>query len=160
MSYFQVEEKNMLTNRTLLFHLQSFITILSIIIIGLILVPDLSEQVLANPLKVTIAPFPAMSLLIFLLFVFNKIVRDLDNRIHSLKEVFVGVVIVFIISVLIFVGTGLILGFLQSVDKKVFLFSFLLGLIIFCLFRISNLYTMAIITGMSEGIILYIIFRW
>jgi hypothetical protein len=150
----------MFTNRTFLFYLQSLIAIFSMAIIGLILVPDFGEQVSAHLLKVTIAPFPSISLLIFLLFVFNKIIRDLDDKVYSLREILIGSIVVFLISVLIFVGTDLALSFMQSIDKKIFLFSFFLGLIVFCLFRISNLYTMAIITGMSEGIILYIIFRY
>lgn len=150
----------MLTNRTLLFYLQSLIAIVSMIIIGLILVPDLTEQVSANMLKVTIAPFPAISFLIFLLFVFNQIIRDLDDKAYSWKAIVFGFTVVLTISALIFIGTGLVLTFLQSIDKKIFLFSIFLGLIIFCLFRISNLYTMAIITGLSQGIILYIIFRY
>jgi hypothetical protein len=150
----------MLTNRSFLFYLQSLIAIVSIAIIGLILVPDLTEQVSANLLKVTIAPFPSISLLIFLLFVFNKIIRDLDDKIYSFFQILIGSLIIILISTLIFIGTGEALSFMQSVDKKVFLFSIFFGLIIFFLFRISNLYTMAIITGMSEGIILYIIFRY
>jgi len=130
------------------------------VIIGLILVPDFTEQVSANLLKVTIAPFPSISLLIFLLFVFNKIIRDLDDKVYSLSEIVIGSAIVVIISALIFLGTGLTLAVLQSIDKKIFLFSIFLGMIIFSLFRASNLYTMALITGLSEGIILYIIFRY
>jgi hypothetical protein len=150
----------MLTNRSFLFYLQSLIAIISIAIIGLILVPDLTEQVSANLLKVTIAPFPSISLLIFLLFVFNKIIRDLDDKIYYFFQILIGSLIIILISTFIFIGTGDALSFMQSVDKKVFLFSIFFGLIIFFLFRISNLYTMAIITGMSEGIILYIIFRY
>ncbi len=150
----------MFTNRTLLFYLQSLIAIFAMMIIGLIIVPNLSEQVSANILKVTIAPFPSISLLIFLLFVFNKIIRDLDNQVYSVKEVLIGFTTVFLFSVLIFIGTEFVLSVFQSIDKKIFLFSIFLGLIIFFLFRISNLYTMAIITGLSEGIILYIIFRY
>jgi len=150
----------MLTNRTLLFYLQSLIAIFAMMIIGLIIVPNLSEQVSANILKVTIAPFPSISLLIFLLFVFNKIIRDLDNKVYSIKEILIGFTAVLLFSVLIFIGTGFVLSVLQSIDKKIFLFSIFLGLIIFFLLRMSNLYTMAIITGLSEGIILYIIFRY
>ena len=64
----------MFTNRTFLFYLQSLIAILAMMIIGFILVPDLTEQMSDHVLKVTIAPFPALSLLIFLLFVFNQII--------------------------------------------------------------------------------------
>ena len=148
----------MFTNRTFLFYLQSFIAILAMMIIGFILVPDLTEQMSAHVLKVTIAPFPALSLLIFLLFVFNQIIKDLDDKVYSFAEMLIGFTTVLIILGLIFVGTGFALSLLQSIDKKIFLFSLLLGLIIFFLLRISNLYTMAIMTGLSEGIILYIIF--
>jgi hypothetical protein len=150
----------MLTNRSLLFHLQSLIGIFAIAIIGLILIPNFAEQVSQHLLKVTIAPFPSISLLIFMLFVFNQIIRELDDKIYSLREIAVGSAIVIFVTVLIFVVTGLGLSFMQSVDKKIFLFSFFLGLIIFCIFRISNIYTMAIITGLSEGVILYIIFYY
>lgn len=150
----------MLTNRTLLFYLQSLITVLSMVIIGLILVPDLTEQVSAHLLKVTIAPFPTLSLLIFLLFVFNKIIRDLDDKTYSIREILVGFIMMLTISALIFIGTELALGVMQGIDKQIFLLSIFLGLIIFSLLRVSNLYTMAIITGMSEGVILYIIFRY
>ncbi len=150
----------MLTNRSLLFYLQSLIAIFSMVIIGLILIPNFAEQVSQRLLKVTIAPFPSISLLIFMLFVYNKIIRDLDDKIYSLREIVTGSIIVLLVMVVIFVVTGLALSFMQSVDKKIFLFSFFLGLIVFCIFRISNLYTMAIITGLSEGIILYIIFYY
>lgn len=150
----------MITNRSLLFFLQSLITILSMVIIGFILVPNLNEQVSSNLLKVTIAPFPALSLLIFLLFVFNKIMRDFDDKVYSFWQIIIGFIFVIIISASILGGTGNVLGLLQTIDKKVFLFSFFLGLILFCFLRVSNLYSMAIITGMSEGIILYIIFRY
>jgi uncharacterized membrane protein len=148
----------MFTNRNFLFYLQSLIAITTMMIIGFILVPDLTEQLSEHVLKVTIAPFPALSLLIFLLFVFNKIVKDLDDKVYSFSEMLFGFATVLIISVLIFIGTSFALSILQSIDKKIFLFSLLLGLIIFFILRISNLYTMAIMTGLSEGIILYIIF--
>jgi len=150
----------MFTNRSLLFYLQSLIAILAMVIIGFILVPDLTEQVSAHLLKVSIAPFPSLSLVIFLLFVFNKIIRDLDDKVYTFRQILIGLVAVLIMSVLIFLGTELVLAVLQSIDKKVFLFSIFLGLIIFCLLRVGNLYTMAIITGLSEGIILYIIFKY
>jgi hypothetical protein len=92
--------------------------------------------------------------------VFNKIIRDLDDKVYTFRQILIGVLAVLIMSVLIFFGTELVLAVLQSIDKKVFLFSIFLGLIIFCLLRVGNLYTMAIITGLSEGIILYIIFKY
>jgi hypothetical protein len=150
----------MFTNRTFLFYLQSLIAIVAMMIIGMILIPNLSEEVSANLLKVTIAPFPAISMLIFLLFTFNKIIRELDDKTYSFKEIMIGSLVVLMVSILIFWGTDSVLALLESIDKKVFLFAILLGLIGFCLLRISNLYTMAIITGMSEGIILYIIFSY
>jgi len=109
---------------------------------------------------VTIAPFPTLSLLIFLLFVFNKIIRDLDDKTYSTREILVGFIMMFSISTLIFIGTELALGIMQGIDKQIFLLSIFLGMIIFSLLRVSNLYTMAIITGMSEGVILYIIFGY
>lgn len=150
----------MFTNRTFLFYLQSLIAIVAMMIIGMILIPNLSEEVSANLLKVTIAPFPAISLLIFLLFTFNKIIRELDDKTYNFKEIMIGSLVMLMVSVFIFWGTDSVLFLLESIDKKVFLFAILLGLIGFCLLRISNLYTMAIITGMSEGIILYIIFSY
>jgi hypothetical protein len=150
----------MFTNRIFLFYLQSLIAIVAMMIIGMILIPNLSEEVSANLLKVTIAPFPAISMLIFLLFTFNQIIRELDNKTYNMKEILIGFLVVLMVSVLIFWRTDSVLALLESIDKKVFLFAILLGLIGFCLLRISNLYTMAIITGMSEGIILYIIFSY
>lgn len=150
----------MFTNRSLLFYLQSLIAILAMVIIGFILVPDLNEQVSKHLLKVSIAPFPSLSLLIFLLFVFNKVIRDLDDKVYTFRQILIGLVAILIMSALVFIGTELVLAVMQSIDKKVFLFSIFLGLIIFCLLRVGNLYTMAIITGLSEGIILYIIFKY
>lgn len=150
----------MLTNRTLLFYLQTLITFLSMVIISLILVPDFENQVSNNLLKVTIAPFTAISLLIFLLFIFNKIIRDLDDKIYSLREILFGLSILIVITLIIVSGTGVVLTFLPTIDKKVFFVSILFCLIIFFLLRIANLYTMAVITGIAEGIILYIIFLY
>ena len=150
----------MLTNRTLLFYLQTLITFLSMVIISLILIPDFETQVSNNLLKVTIAPFTAISLLIFLLFIFNKIIRDLDDKVYAIKEILWGFSVLVVITLVIVSGSGIILTWFPTIDKKVLLISILFCLIIFFLLRIANLYTMAIITGIAEGIILYIIFLY
>ncbi|KOR29560.1 hypothetical protein TI04_08305, partial [Achromatium sp. WMS2] len=50
------------------------------------------------------------------------------------------------------------LGGRLALDKAVFFNSMLLGAIIFMFLRIRNIWTMAMITGIAEGVIFYSVF--
>jgi len=148
----------MFTNRKFLFYLQSIITILAMIVIGFILAPKVDEQLTPQMLKVAVAPFTSVSLMIFLLFVFNKVIQDLDDKVYTLREIAIGFTIMLVVTLIVVGGIDIVLAFLQTLDKIVFLSSIFLCLIIFFILRIANLYTMAITTGVAEGIIIFIIF--
>jgi len=147
----------MLTNRFQLFLIQSILAILSIVLIGFLLVQtvDLENY---NLLKIILSPFSSILLLFFLLFVFNKIARTFGDEEYDIIFIGIGFAILLATSLLTSAGINFIIGFLQSIDKIIFILSMLLCLIIFFLLRVGNIFTMAIITGIAQGVIVFVLF--
>lgn len=109
-------------------------------------------------MKTVIAPFSAISLMLFLLFLFNKILENFNSDNYFSRQEIVK-------SLLTMFGAGglvaaAIWGLQQSptFDKVIFYLSILVSIVFFLSFRIRNLISLSIITGMAEGTILYIVF--
>ncbi len=146
----------MLTNRYKLFIIQAIFTIFSIVLIGFVLTQDVSKEF--TMLKVVLSPFSAILMLFFLLFIFNKVIKNFDDQEYKAKVVIVSFIILAIVLVATIFGINTIMGFLRSIDKIIFILAMILCIVIFFLLRIGNIYTMATITGMAQAIIIYVIF--
>ncbi len=144
----------MLTDREKLFKLQTIITLVAVVIIAFA-IPDYKPP--KNWLKVLIAPFGSVSLVLFSLFVFNQIIKNFHSDPYNVNNI--------LRSIFILCGTIVaICYFIQLVtvhttlDQAIFYYSVLIGLLVFLYLRIGNIWSMTIITGIVEGAIMYRIF--
>ncbi len=110
-----------------------------------------------NVLKLVIAPFGAISLILFLLFVFNQVIRDFHNNPYTQPEIVKSLLLLTAAAVGICVLVPL-LKVNTGFDKTLFFVSLLMGVFVFLYLRVGNLWSMAVVTGTIEGIIIYLVF--
>lgn len=142
----------MLTDRKLLFKAQMVVSLVSVILMVFLI-----KAPLENLLKTAIAPFASISLILYLLFLINKVYENFHDNPYSIKEIATSILIVGLAIVAMF----FIIAFLKqnnTLDKVLFYVSVFISIIIFLYLRIGNLWSMSVITGISEGIIAYVVF--
>ncbi len=142
----------MLTDRRSLFQLQTIIAFIAVILVIFIVYTPPESW-----LKVVIAPFGAISLVLFSLFSFNKEIEDFNSEPYATFNIIASIIILF--SVL--VGMHFLISVLdenRTLDKVIFYSSIFIGFLAFLYLRIGNLWSMAIITGIAEGVIVHTIF--
>lgn len=141
-----------LTDRESLFRLQTFVALASVILmLFIVYVPPKSM------LKVVIAPFGSVSLVLFALFIMNRVIKSFHSSPYKITET-IGSTILLIAVV---AGMHYCIALLSgngSLDKVMFFSSLFIGLIVFLYLRIGNIWSMAVITGIAEGVIIHTIF--
>lgn len=144
--------KSFFDSREGLFKLQSIIALFSVLMMLVML-----HRQITDTLKAVMTPFGPVSLLLFLLFVVLKVIMDFHEDVfkalEKLKSVgILGVTLLAVFGMLHFVGKS-------DTFETLWFFAFsLLSLLAFINLRVKNLWTMALVTGMAEGIIVYIVF--
>ncbi|MDF1741348.1 MAG: hypothetical protein P1U86_19465 [Verrucomicrobiales bacterium] len=143
-------------NRTKLFKLQGILSILLIIIAT---VQTALQSAGADILKVAIAPFGAVSLLLFAFFVYNRERDELnDDEVFRIPQVLANLVIVGIAGAVVILLTSLIGDLTSTLDRVLFCFSMLIAVILFLYEKIRNFRSMAILTGIGEGAAILLLF--
>ncbi|KOR33072.1 hypothetical protein TI05_03360 [Achromatium sp. WMS3] len=141
-----------LADRESLFRLQTVVALAAIILmLFIVYVPPTSM------LKVVIAPFGSISLVLFALFIMNRIIKAFHAAPYKIIEILSSILILGIVIIGMHYCIGLLSGN-GSLDKVMFFSSLFIGLIIFLYLRIGNIWSMAIITGIAEGVIVHTIF--
>lgn len=139
-----------------LFKLQGWLSIL------LILVATINYALSAEGaefIKVAIAPFGAISLLLFSFFVYNRRREDLnDEENFGGRKILANLCIVLVSAVVVITLTSILGDLTSSLDRIIFSFSIMIGAVIFLFEKIRDLRSMAILTGIGEGITVLMIF--
>jgi hypothetical protein len=143
-------------NRLLLFRVQ---TCISLLMLAVTLANNALQSQPDSFIKIVAAPFGGLSLAVFVLFLTGVVVTKFNgNRAWSLREIGVAVIIMVavILGLQVLMVNVLALG--STLSRLLFLYSILFSLVALVYFRVRNLWTMASITGVSEGIVAYLVF--
>lgn len=142
--------------RTKLFKLQG---ILSILLILIATVQTALQSAGADILKVAIAPFGAVSLLLFAFFIYNRRRDDLnDEEVFRMPRVLANLVIVVIAGAVVIFLTSLIGDLTSTLDRVLFCFSMLIAVVLFLYEKVRDFRSMAILTGIGEGAAILLLF--
>ena len=141
--------------RSNLFGLQFVFTLVLVAIGAMFLYSDNYFTADLKWLRVILAPAIAGSFLVFLFFLCLEGMHNLTSE-YVAKEVTKAVLLVATVGVVICVSCDLLLS--HHLERTVALVSVYLGVCFFFLMRYRNLWTMAIITGVVEGLLLYFVF--
>lgn len=142
----------MLTNREQLFWIQSTIAFTSIIFMIAIVRPPVE-----NLLKLVVSPFAAISFILFLLFIINKVIKSFDDAPYPLYKIIASFALASVAGFAIYQFIQL-LHTAATLDRVVFYASLLIGSLAFLALRVGNLWSMAVMTGIAQGVLIYIIF--
>jgi hypothetical protein len=142
--------------RTLLFKLQGWLSILLILIATVNYVLSAES---ADFIKVAIAPFGAISALLFAFFVYNRR-RELldDDEIYSRGNILAKIGIVLLSGTVIVLLTSFIGDLTSTVDRVIFSFAIMVATVIFIFEKLRSFQSMAILTGIGEGVTILMIF--
>jgi hypothetical protein len=143
-------------NREKLYKLQGCLAILLILVAT---VQFALEAQGADFLKVAIAPFGMISLLLFAFFLYNRQRVDLDDEeSFGRKRTLASFGILLIAGAVVIAVTTILGDLTNTLDRVIFSFSILVGVVIFLYEKVRNLRTMATLTGVAEGITILLIF--
>tara|TARA_R110000850_G_scaffold169388_9_gene294656 strand:+ start:622 stop:1062 length:441 start_codon:yes stop_codon:yes gene_type:complete len=142
--------------RSQLFKLQGWLSIL------LILIATIDYALSADPaefIKVAIAPFGAISALLFAFFVYNRRRDRLDDdEIYSTRSILAKTGIVLLSGAVVVLLTSLLGELTSTLDRVIFSFSIMIAAVIFIFEKLRDFKSMAIMTGIGEGITILMIF--
>ena len=142
--------------RTKLFKLQGILSILLIIIATIQTALGTGG---VDLLKVAIAPFGAVSLLLFAFFVYNRKQDQLnDDENFKLSSVVMNVGLIAVVGVAVVFLTHIIGDLTQTLDRVLFCFSMIIAVVFFLYEKIRSFRSMAILTGIGEGAAILLLF--
>ena len=143
-------------NRTKLFKLQGILAILLILIAA---VQTALQSEGADILKVAIAPFGAVSLLLFAFFVYNRKRNELnDEEVFRVPTVLANLLLVGLAGAVVIFLTSLIGDLTSTLDRVLFCFSMLIAVVLFLYEKVKDFRSMAILTGIGEGSAILLLF--
>lgn len=142
--------------RTKLFKMQGVLAIL-LLLIATIQTALRSEGI--DLLKVAIAPFGAVSLLLFAFFVYNRKQDELDDEeTFPIRRILLNLGFVAVAGVAVVFLTSLIDDLTSTLDRVLFCFSMLIAVVLFLYEKIRSFRAMAILTGIGEGAAILLLF--
>lgn len=142
--------------RTKLFKMQGILAILLLIIAT---VQTALESQATDFLKVAIAPFGAISLLLFAFFVYNRKQDSLDDdEGFRLPAILANIGLIAVVGAVVVFLTSLIGDLTSTLDRVLFSFSMLIAIVLFLYEKIRDFRSMAILTGIGEGAAILLLF--
>lgn len=142
--------------RTRLFKLQG---IFAILLILLATIQTSLESAATDLLKVAIAPFGAISLLLFAFFIYNRKKNELDDEeTFPIRKILGGCGLLVVAGAVVVFLTSLIGDLTNTLDRVLFSFSMLIAAIVFLYEKIRNFRSMALLTGIAEGAVVLLLF--
>ncbi|OVE73644.1 hypothetical protein BVX94_03305 [bacterium B17] len=109
--------------------------------------------------KVGIAPFGAFSLLFFLLFLFARLVEKFNGEEgFSRKNSVLAGGLIAGLSVVVYWINHLVSVSAATIEQLVFCYASMGSVILFMYFRTRNLWTMAALTALAQGLVLQLVF--
>jgi hypothetical protein len=142
--------------RDKLFKLQGALSIL------LILVATVDYALAAESadfVKVAIAPFGAISLLLFSFFVYNRRRIHLDDEEdYGIRKTLANLGLLVVAGAIVITLISILADLTSTLDRIVFSFSIMVAVVVFIYEKIRDLRSMAILTGIGEGVTILMIF--
>ena len=137
-------------NRNKLFKLQGWLSIALILIVTTDYALSAES---AEIIKVAIAPFGAISALLFAFFIYNRQRADLDDdEIYSTRNILAKTGIVVLTGTAVVFLTYFVGNLTSSLDRVIFSFSIMTAASVFISEKLRDFKSMAILTGIGEGI--------
>lgn len=142
--------------RTKLFKLQGVLAILLIAITALQIALDAAP---GDLLKAAIAPFGAVALLLFALFVHHRRSEQLDDEeTYRLPAVLANLGLAVVAGAVVVFLTSLLADLSQTLDRVIFCFSILVAVVLFIYEKRRDFRSMSLLTGIGEGVVILLIF--
>jgi hypothetical protein len=143
-------------NRMLLFRVQTFI---SLLLLGVTLMNYIGQTDKDAFLKIVASPFGGLSVAVFVMFLTATVITQFNaNRAWKWQEILASVGLLLAVGGVMQVLMGSILELGGTLSRLLFLYSMLFSGIALIYFRVRNLWTMGIITGVAEGIVVFLVF--
>ncbi|NRB74414.1 MAG: hypothetical protein HRU46_08670 [Verrucomicrobiales bacterium] len=143
-------------NRIKLFKLQGWLSILLIAIATLHF--SLSAE-RGDFVKVAIAPFGAISLLLFAFFVFNQRREQLDDdEVYGTRRTLLNLGLAAVTGVIVIFLTTFLGDVTSTLDRIIFSFAIMAASVVFIFEKLRDFRSMAMLTGIGEGITILMIF--
>lgn len=143
-------------NRMLLFRVQ---TLISLLLLGVTLMNYIGQTRQDAFLKIVASPFGGLSVAVFVMFLTATVITQFNgNRAWRWQEMLASVGLLLAVGGVMQALMGNILEMGDSLSKLLFLYSLLFSGIALIYFRVRNLWTMGIITGVAEGIVIFLVF--
>ena len=143
-------------NRNKLFKIQGWLSI------SLILIATISyalEAGQAETIKVAMAPFGAISALLFAFFIYSKQRRELDdNQTFSILNILLKTMVVAVAGAVVVFLTSYLVELTSSLDRTIFSFSIMIAAVVFINEKLRDFTSMAILTGIGEGVTVLMLF--
>jgi hypothetical protein len=142
--------------RNKLFKLQGW---LAILLIGIATLQFSLSAERGDFFKVAIAPFGAISMLLFAFFVFNTRRENLDdNEVYGTRRTLLNLGLVGITGVIVILLTSFLGDVTGTLDRIIFSFTILAAAVVFIFEKLRDFRSMAMLTGIAEGITILMIF--
>lgn len=143
-------------NRNKLFKLQGWLSI------ALILIATTDYALSAESaeiIKVAIAPFGAISALLFAFFIYSRQRADLDDdEIYTTRNILAKTGLVVLAGAVVVFLTSFIGELTSSLDRIIFSFAIMTAAVVFISEKLRDFKSMAILTGIGEGITILMVF--
>ena len=143
-------------NRLLLFRVQTF---LSVLLLGITLSNYIGQTSKDAFLKIVASPFGGLSVAVFVMFLTANVITQFNfNKSWNLRQILtsIGIVAAVVVGMWFLMDSILTLG--GTLSKLLFLYSLLFSGIALIYYRVRNLWTMGIVTGVCEGIVIFLVF--
>ena len=143
-------------NRNKLFKLQGWLSI------ALILIATTSYALAAETadiIKVAIAPFGAISALLFAFFIYSRHRKELDDdEVYTTRNILAKIGVVIFAGTVVVLLTSYIGELTNTLDRIIFSFSIMTAAVVFINEKLRDFMSMAILTGIGEGITILMVF--
>jgi purine-cytosine permease-like protein len=142
--------------RTKLFQMQGILAVLLIVITALQIALDSAP---GDFLKAAIAPFGAISLLLFALFVHHRRSEKLDDEeTYRFPTILANVGLAVVAGAVVVFLTSLLADLSQTLDRVIFCFSILVAVVLYIYEKRRDFRSMGLLTGIGEGVVILLIF--
>jgi len=139
-----------------LFFIQTVILAILVIIVGITFIVY-NEMEVEKGVKIAFAPFLSVVPLIFTLTIIKEWMKSFIGRDYHKKEILFNALISVIITT-VFVFLTYLLSRLTAAEIMIAVLIAILSIACFVGIKVRNLEGMSILTGISEGIIIYMVF--
>ena len=112
-----------------------------------------------KPIKIVFAPFLSIVPLLFILTILKDWFTQFSGKLYTKKQILNNSGIAILITI-VFVFITHYLSIINSIEILVAVLMTILSFVAFISFKVKDIKGMAIITGVAEGLIIYMVFMF